>query len=102
MFRRHASSSAAAWFFVAGGFLVETLVMLLVGGLLRDTGDLATVVLGASTALLVVYIAGDMVASGRARKPYGDVGVLWEIQPAATVLFLLLVLAARASAALLL
>lgn len=97
-FARHRSSASAAWLFVAGGFLVETVVVLLLAWLFAGVGTLSLVVVGASTAVLLLYLVFDVALSLRRRRSYGDVTAMWRIAPVASVAAMVILLAVRVGA----
>jgi len=94
-FAQHNPSMFAAWMFVAGGVLVETVLMLFIAALCRGFGSLSLVIVGASTALLLMYLVADVALSLQRRRPYGDFGAMFTIARGPTVVTIMVVLLVR-------
>ncbi|KAA9394116.1 hypothetical protein FCK90_08305 [Kocuria coralli] len=94
-FRGYNPSERAAWVFIAGGFLVETSAVVAVAGLVHDLGTLPVVLTGASTALVVFYLAADLVLSTVRKRPCGDASAMWRIAPSYTAITVMTMLAIR-------
>ncbi|WP_131105965.1 hypothetical protein [Ornithinimicrobium sufpigmenti] len=83
---------------MAGGFLVERVVVLLLAWLSAGVGTLSLVRVGASTAVLLLYLVSDVALSLRRGRSYGDVTAMWRIAPVVSVAAVVVVLSLRAGA----
>lgn len=101
-FAQHNPSVVAAWCFVAGGFLVETVVLLLIASMFQGFGTFSLIAVGVSTTLVLMYLVSDVALSRRDARPYGDMAAMWTIAAVPTVVALVAVLLLRTGAILLL
>ncbi|ROR74499.1 hypothetical protein EDD31_2917 [Bogoriella caseilytica] len=97
-FVQYRESAPAAWIFIAGGFVAETVAMVGLALATQAVAGLPAIVLLTSTAILLLYLAGDVIGSARSGEPTGDASALWRLSKAGTLTLIAVLLGARALA----
>lgn len=89
-----------AFLFVMGGFLVQTIVFLVIAFAVYyffDNISLANFIIGGSFVFNLLYIFGDIIVSVLRRGPVGDTSSAFRFAPIKTVLFIILLLLSYAA-----
>lgn len=94
-FTRYQSDAKRAWLFIAAGAIA-------VGLALAGLSVMALILMGTSTAYLLIYVVADAILSYERRRPHGDFSSMWRIGAAATVVTAIALAAIRGSVILLL